>query len=86
MKRVREILLASIFGVPGAVIGFLYAHHLVNESITAQIAKRGWVDSTGLDESYVIWGLMGYLVSLLLLSGVRSMCHRKLSKGSNSVA
>ncbi len=61
----REQLVKFSLGLPGTVIGMAMAYFRIQDEIAASMAHRGWVDSTGMDSYYAIYGLIGYMVSLL---------------------
>ena len=66
MAKLRALFLNVSFGIPGALVGFIFAYFDVQDSVAAQIARRGWVDSTGINDVYFLYGLGGYVVSAVV--------------------
>jgi hypothetical protein len=77
MKRLTNLLKNCAFGVPGAILGLVYAHVSVQQATAAQLARRGWVDSTGLDSLYFAYGCVGYVLSVLAIAGAMAIYRRR---------
>ncbi len=59
-----EILFACL----GAAIGAFLAYEKIQHNVAAQLQHRGWVDATGLDSYYPIYGFLGWVVGVLVYS------------------
>jgi len=60
--RVRINFLGALLAVLGIVLGLLYARYTIQQHIAFQLQHRNWVDYTGLDSYYFIYGFIGYVV------------------------
>lgn len=66
MAKFQALLLTCSLGLPGMLVGFVFAYFDAKEAVASQIAARGWADSTGVNDVYWLYGLAGYVVSVVV--------------------
>lgn len=62
MTRKTKIGYVLSVSTSGAVLGFIYAKHLVALAIAEMVAKSGWACGTGLSITYYFWTIVGAFI------------------------